>query len=189
MHLLTLNVPNLLLSLWHGTLKAEPGDDKTTWDWAVLKDRDAWEEHGALVQGFRKYLPSEYDCPPHNPAEKINSGYKAAEYLTYIYGYLPLLLRGHLPERYLNSFYKLVHAVQIFCQHSFEELYVQQKASQIHFVHQCMHTLWHMAHETCTLGPMCLYAQWTMEQVIGYLGQDIQLHSHPYANLAQLGVE
>ncbi|KAF9444049.1 hypothetical protein P691DRAFT_763730 [Macrolepiota fuliginosa MF-IS2] len=28
-----------------------------------------------------------------------------------------------------------------------------------------------------------------MERVIGYLGQDIQLHSQPYANLALLGVE
>ncbi|KAF9444050.1 hypothetical protein P691DRAFT_763731 [Macrolepiota fuliginosa MF-IS2] len=92
MHLLALNVLDLLLSLWHGTLKAGTGDDKETWDWAVLKDKDIWEEHGTLVQGFQKHLPSEYDCPPRNPAEKINSSYKAAEYLTYIYGYLPLLL-------------------------------------------------------------------------------------------------
>ncbi len=101
-----------------------------------------------------------------------------------------------------------MRAVQIFCQHSvtweeteegkrliiefleeFEEIYVQRKASRIHFVRQCLHTLWHMAYETRTLGPMCSYAQWTMERVIGYLGQDIRLHSQPFTNLALLGVE
>jgi hypothetical protein len=36
MHLVSLNIPNLLLSLWRGTLYHEKNDDKLTWDWAVL---------------------------------------------------------------------------------------------------------------------------------------------------------
>ncbi len=56
------------------------------------------------------------------------------------------------------------------------------------FVRQCLHTLWHLGPETCRLGPPCLYAQWTMERTIGNLGQEIHLHSNPYANLTQRGI-
>ncbi|KIJ59747.1 hypothetical protein HYDPIDRAFT_100063, partial [Hydnomerulius pinastri MD-312] len=35
--------------------------------------------------------------------------------------------------------------------------------------------------------PIC-YAQWTMEQTIGNLGQEIQQPSKPYANLVQEGL-
>lgn len=51
-------------------------DTKTTWDWVVLQGV-TWREHGKRVTSFRKYLPSSYERPPRNPAEKINSGYKA----------------------------------------------------------------------------------------------------------------
>jgi hypothetical protein len=110
MHLFALNLPELFLSLWRCHTKVidcHPSDDKQTWDWATLVG-DNWIDHGAKVVSFRKYLPSSYECPPHNPIEKINSGYKASKWLVYFYGYLPILLPGILPEKYLNYFYKFV---------------------------------------------------------------------------------
>jgi hypothetical protein len=122
------------------------------WDWVTLVG-DNWTDHGAKVVSFCKYLPSSYECPPRNPVEKINSAYKASEWLVYFYGYLPILLPGILPEKYLNHFYKLVQAVWLFSQSSithteleearllaiefveeYENLYVQQSPYQLHFV-------------------------------------------------------
>ncbi|KAJ3529701.1 hypothetical protein NMY22_g8887 [Coprinellus aureogranulatus] len=37
MHLTGLNVPQLLLSLWHGTMACHSDDDKSTWDWRTLQ--------------------------------------------------------------------------------------------------------------------------------------------------------
>ncbi|KAJ3560208.1 hypothetical protein NP233_g10989 [Leucocoprinus birnbaumii] len=175
MHLIGLNFPMLWLDLIWGTIPVQTGDNHNSWTWAVLMDDDVWEAHGAQVATFWKYLSSEYDQPPQNPAEKLSSGYKAAEYLTYIYEFLPILLHNVLPEPYLDNFYWLVRAVQIFCQwlitqkeieegceliitflEGFEDLYVQRKPTCIHFVCQCLHTLWHLAHETTTLGTSML---------------------------------
>ncbi len=36
MHLISLNITDLLLSLWRGTMKCDPDYDKSTWDWVVL---------------------------------------------------------------------------------------------------------------------------------------------------------
>ncbi|KAJ3563020.1 hypothetical protein NP233_g9211 [Leucocoprinus birnbaumii] len=173
MHLLALNIPDLLISLWRGTLRCDTkaGDKFSDWaEWAVLrdtKDQKTWTIHGACVAELSKYLPSSYDRPPRNPAEKLNSGYKASEFMVYLYGYLPALLEGILPSPYLNNFYKLVRGVclvsqrapterdlkeahQCFIQflNGFEELYIQRKISRMHFVRQCLHTLWHLAPET-----------------------------------------
>ena len=45
MHLLSLNIPDLLINLWRGTLDCDKKDDHTTWDWAVLIG-PVWEKHG-----------------------------------------------------------------------------------------------------------------------------------------------
>jgi hypothetical protein len=37
MHLVVLNLPDLLLSLWRGTIDCEPTDNQNSWDWVVLK--------------------------------------------------------------------------------------------------------------------------------------------------------
>jgi hypothetical protein len=78
MHLYGLNLPDLFLGLWRGTIKCDHHDDQKTWDWMVLTD-EVWERHGAAVTDATKYLPGCFDKPPGNPAEKINSGYKAQE--------------------------------------------------------------------------------------------------------------
>ena len=36
MHLAALNLPDLMLSLWRGTIDCTRPDDRCTWDWAVL---------------------------------------------------------------------------------------------------------------------------------------------------------
>lgn len=208
MHLLSLNIPDLILSLWRGTMKCDSQlDNKSTWDWVVLQGAP-WREHGKRVASFRKYLPSSYERPPRNPAEKLNSGYKATEFNTYVYGFLPILLRDtNLPEKYLQNFYRLVRGVRLILQRTitssdaesahklfitflneFEESYVQRRPERMHFVRQCMHTLWHLVPEMFRFGPPCTFAQWTIERTIGNLGQEIRLHSNAYANLAERGV-
>ncbi|KAF9470260.1 hypothetical protein BDN70DRAFT_998988 [Pholiota conissans] len=108
MHLISLNIPDLLLDLWRGTLECDIADDKTTWTWAVFMDLSLWKQHGQSVADATPYLPGSFDRPPRNPADKISSGYKAWEFLTYIFGLGPGLLHGVLPDVYFENFCKLV---------------------------------------------------------------------------------
>jgi hypothetical protein len=80
MHIISINLPDLLLGLWHGTLDCDKKDSKELWDWVVLVG-DMWKSHGQDVARCCLYLPGSFDCPPWNPAEKISSGYKAWEFL------------------------------------------------------------------------------------------------------------
>jgi hypothetical protein len=57
------------------------------------------------------YLPSSFDHPPCNIAEKLTSGYKAWEFLLYLYGLGPGLLYGLLPDAYYTNFCKLVRGI------------------------------------------------------------------------------
>jgi len=63
------------------------------------------------------YLPGSFDHPPCNPAEKINSRYKAWEYLMYIYGLGPGLFYHVLPKPYWQNLCRLVHGIHIAHQH------------------------------------------------------------------------
>ncbi|KAF6759405.1 hypothetical protein DFP72DRAFT_806348 [Ephemerocybe angulata] len=206
MHLICLNLTELLMELWRGTIELGAGDTKEDWDWVVLTG-DAWKEHGKFVEHLREFLLSSIERPPRNPEKKINSGYKAQEWLIYIFGYGPALLRGLLPEKYWLNFCKLVAAIRLLSSRTitlaevlqahayllefvreFEELYVQRKLSRIHFVRPCVHNLMHLGPETFRIGPQTLFAQWTMERTIGNLGEEIKQHSNPYQNLSQRGV-
>ncbi|KAI0082984.1 hypothetical protein BDY19DRAFT_869032, partial [Irpex rosettiformis] len=204
MHLIAINNPELWLGLWRGTLACDPKDSIDTWDWAVLTG-DVWMNHGAEVTAAaRPHFPGSFDCPPRNPAEKLNSGYKAWESLMYLFGLGPGLLYGILPDKYWEHFCKLVQAARIisqrhisadqlvyahgliisFCE-EFERLYCQRKSSRLHFVRQSVHAFIHLAPETFHLGPFAIYAQWTMERTIGDLGRQIRQPSNPYANLSR----
>ena len=203
MHLIALNNSELWLGLWRGTIACDPKDSIDTWDWAVLTG-DTWIAHGAEVaEAARPHFPNSFDCPPRNPAEKLNSGYKAWESLMYLFGLGPGLLYGILPDKYWQHFCKLVQAVRIIHQHrvtvdqlikaheliisfceEFEQLYCQRKATRLHFVRQSVHSLIHLAPESFRLGPFAIYAQWTMERTIGDLGRQIHQPSNPYANLS-----
>lgn len=150
------------------------------------------------------HLPGSFDRPPRNPAEKINSGYKAWEFLMYLFGLGPGLFYNVLPKKYWQNFCKLVYGIRILHQRKislkllkaahqalidfvleFEALYYQRRVNRIHFVRPCIHTLIHAAPEVSRVGPGIIASQWTMERAIGDLGGEIRLPSNPYANLSQ----
>ena len=206
MHLASLNIPDILIGLWRGTLACDFRDDKATWDWATLTGK-TWETHGKRVAGARQYLPGSFDRPPRNIAEKLNSGYKAWEFLIYLYGLGPGLLCRLLPSSYWQHFCQLVSAIRRLHQkkiaatslrqvHSdivsflldFERLYCQRKAERLHFVHPCIHLLVHAVVEVERMGPLPYHSQWTMEQTIGDLGREVKQPSNPYANLSSRGL-
>jgi hypothetical protein len=116
MHLVSLNCPDLLLGLWQGTIKCYREDSHEDWPWCVLKDKHIWKAHGKTVAMAAPYLPMSFDHAPCNPAEKINSGYKAWEFLLYIFTLGPTLLKSILPELYWKNYCKLVCGIQLLQQ-------------------------------------------------------------------------
>ena len=207
MHLGSLNIPDLLINLWRGAFECDKKDDKSTWDWAVLQG-PVWEKHGKDVAACTPYLPGSFDRPPRNPAEKISSGYKAWEFLMYLYSLGPGLFYNVLPKKYWKHFCKLVFGMRIMNQHhietedlksahlallefvnNFELLYYQRRPERLHFVRQSIHALTHLAPEAVRLGPPICSSQWTMERTIGNLVEEIRQPSNPYANLSQRGLQ
>ena len=203
MHLIALNLAELLLPLWRGQLYTRRPDNHALWEWVTLKD-ETWTQHGADVASCTPYLPGSFDRPPRNPAEKINSGYKAWEFLLYLYVLGPGVFRAVLEEKYWRHHCRLVFAVRVLLQRTitrkqleeahnqiikycveFEEIYYKRIPERLHFVRQSIHTLIHIAPETMRVGPGCLYTQWTLERVIGDLGAEIRQPSQPYKNLSQ----
>ena len=102
--------------------------------------------------------------------------------LYYIYGEGPGVFLDVLPAVYYSHFCKLVRAIRILFQRSilldelttahglllqwvldFKLLYCKREPNWLHFVCQCVHSLTHLARETCHLGPLSLSSQWTME--------------------------
>ncbi|KAH7903124.1 hypothetical protein BJ138DRAFT_1138786 [Hygrophoropsis aurantiaca] len=206
MHVAAINVADELIPLWRGSFRCDPTDNRESWDWAVLQG-DTWKDHGDAVAAATPFLPGSFDRPPRNPAEKINSGYKAWEYLLYLFGLGPALLYGILPDKYWKNFCKLVRGIRLMQQHEilseelveahhmlidfereFEEIYYQRRPDRLHFIRPWIHSLGHLAPETLNKGPPISSSQWTMERTIGNLGQEIRSHSQPYANLSQRGV-
>ena len=206
MHLAALNLPDLMISLWRGTIDCTAPDDRNTWTWVALRG-DTWQQHGKSVADTLHYLPSSFGRPPRNIAEKLTSGYKAWEFLLYLYGLAPGLLYGVLPNVFYSNFCKLVHGVRLMNQHKisrenvcgahlalssfaqeFEMIYCQRKQTRIHFVRPCLHTLIHLPREVVRVGPPVCSSQWTLERTIGNLGEEIKQHSNPFANLSQRGV-
>src|SRR6266702_4789890 len=206
MHLAALNLSDLMLSLWRGTIDCTTPDDRSTWTWTVLWG-DVWQQHGKSVADTLHYLPSSFDRPPRNIAEKLTSGYKAWEFLLYLYGLAPGLLYDILPKVYYSNFCKLVYGIQLMNQHKishanmcdahlalssfaqeFEIVYCQCQATRIHFVRPCIHLLLHLPCEVMRLSPPVCSSQWTLECTIRNLSKEIKQHSNPFANLSQCGI-
>jgi hypothetical protein len=206
MHLGALNLSDLMISLWRGTIDCTKPDDKSMWTWAVLRG-NIWLQHGKDVGDALHYLPSSFDRPPRNIAEKLTSGYKAWEFLQYLYGLGPGLLYNILPDNYYRNYCKLVFGMRLMNQHQitkmqvreahvaltsfaqeFEIIYCQRLATRIHFVRPCVHSLLHLPREVVRLGPPICSSQWTLERTIGNLGEEIKQHSNPFANLSQRGL-
>jgi hypothetical protein len=70
----------------------------------------------------------------------------------------------------------------------FEMIYCQCLPTRIHFVQPCMHSLIHLPREVIHLGPPICSSQWTLEHMIGNLGEEIKQHSNPFTNLSQHGI-
>jgi hypothetical protein len=85
MHLINLNDPDLLLRLWHGTIKVYSPDKLELWTWRILVG-NVWRAHGKTVALATPFIPSYFGRALQNPAEKINSGYKAWEFQIYLVG-------------------------------------------------------------------------------------------------------
>jgi hypothetical protein len=206
MHLAGLNILELMINLWQGSIAHTHPDDKSTWDWAVLRG-DTWQQHGKDVKSALHYLPTSFDRPPRNIAEKITSGYKAWEFLLYLYGLGPGLLYGILPEKYFTNYCKLVLGIRLVSQHritlanvreahsmllsfalEFERIYCRRLSHCIHFVRPCLHALTHLPREILRIGPPICSSQWTLECTIGNLGAEIKQPSNPFANLSQQGI-
>lgn len=206
MHLLFLNLGELLIPLWRGLLRCEPTDNKSTWHWATLVGQ-TWTKHGKLVADSTKYFPSSFHRPPRNPAEKISSGYKATEYFLYLFGLGPAFFRVILPKVYWKNFCKLVHGVRIIIQRritgkqlqeahiyltmfvqEYENLYYQRRVDRLHFCRPCLHTLLHAAPEATRVGPGACSSQFVMERAIGDLGREIRQPSNMFGNLSQIAL-
>ncbi|KIO06840.1 hypothetical protein M404DRAFT_138489, partial [Pisolithus tinctorius Marx 270] len=201
------NISDLLLSLWRGTIDHADSDDPERWPWAVLADEAVWRAHGEAVVRAGFHLPGSYDRKPRNIAEKINTQYKTWEFQLYTFALAPILLYSVLPSPFWENYCKLVRGFQIMCQstltkdelldahallcsweHEFELTYYSLLESRIHFVRPCVHQVVHLVSEAIYKGPPSCYAQWTMERMIGSLGEQIRQPSKPFANLAREGV-
>jgi hypothetical protein len=110
MHHASLNIPDSLIPLQRGTFDCSVTDKQSNWDWAVLTG-ETWVEHGKVVAAATPYLPGSFNCPPRDPALKISSGYKAWEFLMYLYGLGPGVFYGVLPSPYYENFCDLVYGI------------------------------------------------------------------------------
>ncbi|KAJ2911365.1 hypothetical protein MD484_g9049, partial [Candolleomyces efflorescens] len=206
MHLLGLNIPSNLLDIFRGTISCELDDNCDTWDFAVLTG-DIWSRHGEIITLWRPFFAAGFDHVPTNPVEYINSGYRAQEFLIYIYDLLPALLYNVLPETYWTTFCKLCMAVKIVLQRrltreqieqahilvlefalEFETKFVQRKASRIHFVRPCIHNVTHIPSSTLRLGPHGLFSQYTMERTIGNIVEEMKQHTTAAGNASQRAI-
>ena len=131
MHHGSLNIPDLLIPLWRGTFDCATTDNRLNWDWAVLTG-DTWTEHGQAVAAATPYLPGLFDCPPRNPALKISSGYKAWEFLMYLYGLGPGVFYNVLPAPYYQNFCNLVKRMQIINQYKIKCEQLVQAQDALH---------------------------------------------------------
>ncbi|RXW11941.1 hypothetical protein EST38_g13914 [Candolleomyces aberdarensis] len=206
MHLFWINLGELMVPLFRGKLKCENTDDIKSWDWAVLQGPN-WTNFGKLVADSTVHFPSSFERPPRNPAEKINSKYKATEYFLLLFGLGPGLLRFFLPRSYWRHFCKLVRSVRILTQRrisydqlvdarhfaiqfvdEYEVFYYQRRVDRMHFCRPVLHTLLHVPLETKRVGPGAYYTQFENERAIGDFGKEIRQPSNPFGNLAQIAV-
>jgi len=130
MHFIFINLGELLLPLWQGTIKCNITDSVSSWDWATLTG-EAWQLHGKVVADATPFFPLSFHCPPYNPAEKLSSGYKATEYFHYLFGLGPSIFCAILPSKYWKNLCKLVHGVRILVQRRITGSQLQEVHLQI----------------------------------------------------------
>ena len=155
-----------------------------------------------------KYLPGSFDRPPRNPAKKMNSGYKAWEYVLYLYGLCLVMLHRILPEKYWKHFCKLIYGVQSVSQRrittehvwkahralleygdEFEIIYYQRLHSRLHFIRPVLHMLCYLASEAVRIDPGSYLSQWTIERTMGDIGEEVKQPSNPFQNFSERGLQ
>ncbi|KAK7015910.1 hypothetical protein VNI00_018996 [Paramarasmius palmivorus] len=203
------NLGQLLVPLWRGSIEHAPYDDPKDWDFAILYDVNQWKSFGNAVEQASRFLPTCLaDRIPRNPAKKINTGYKASEYLVLVFDLCPALFYGRLPSHLYEHFCLLVSATrtvhrrrktreELLDAHAkltefvvlFELYYYELKMERLHFVRPCIHALLHVVPEHFRVGSLTEVSQWTMERTIGNYERRIRLHSDPYGNLGREIVE
>lgn len=112
MHHTHLNIPDLLLPLWRGKMKKRTAAEVDTWNFATLRNNAAWKRHGEYIASCAPYWPASFDRVPRNPAEKLNSGYKAWEFGLYLFGIGPAAFFDYLHDQYWRNYCLLVKVVR-----------------------------------------------------------------------------
>jgi hypothetical protein len=77
---------------------------------------DVWQAHGKTVALATHFILSSFGHAPRNPAEKINSGYKAWEFQIYLIGLGPGFFQHILTKDYWANYYKYVSGVYLLQQ-------------------------------------------------------------------------
>ena len=70
----------------------------------------------------------------------------------------------------------------------YEAIYYHWVVMHLHFCWQSIHGLSHLAQDTIRLGLGVYLSQWTLEQTISNLGEEIEQPSNPYANMVNCGL-
>ncbi len=204
MHLLALNLTELLIALFRATLACANTDTKDNWPWACFRDSKVWDAHGAVVAEYSRYIPGSFGHTPRNIAQKITSGYKAEEWMLYMWVINPGLLLHALPRQFFIHFCRLVAGVRVACQRSvkvdqigpaqellvtyveqFEAWYYRRRLDRLHFVRPCIHLLVHLLPEVHEVGSGPTHSQWTMENYIGNVTAEGNQHVTPQENITQ----
>jgi hypothetical protein len=86
---------------------------------------------GKHLANVTPFFPSSFHCPPHNPVEKISSGYKVTKYFHYLFRLGPGVFHSILPSKYWKHFCKLVCEVQILVQQCIMGSQLQEAHSQL----------------------------------------------------------
>ncbi|KZV79419.1 hypothetical protein EXIGLDRAFT_659109, partial [Exidia glandulosa HHB12029] len=204
----TMNIASALVDLFRGTFPCSSPDSVNTWPWAIFLNPAVWAVHGAHVASCTQFIPGIFGRCPRNPAEKINSGYKAWEWLLYVFSLGPGLFVGLLEPALFRLYCKLVKAFRILYQKrvmrsdvlaahellaqfvdGYERQFYQRRVERLHFVRPSIHNLSHLPMEVTRVGPLPGVAQWTLERFIGLAMDELKQHKHPYAHLSRRGLE
>ncbi|KAG7098085.1 hypothetical protein E1B28_000059 [Marasmius oreades] len=209
MHLIY-NTGQLMLQLFWGTIDHNKVSNKpSNWDFAILYHSDDFATFGKAVEHASHFiLTCVEDCASCNPAEKINSGYKALEYHILIFRLCTGLFYGQMPPYLYCHFCPLGSAICIIhrrhkskqdllgaCKNLaefvvlYEHYYYQHKMNHLQFVRPCIHLLLHLIDKTFRVGSLTELSQWTMERTISNYEHRIQLDTNPYGNLGQEIIE
>ncbi|KZV60743.1 hypothetical protein PENSPDRAFT_593394, partial [Peniophora sp. CONT] len=144
MHLGSLNIPDLYIGLVRASIECDKTDDVKNWPFAVLKKPRVFKAHGGVVKAYGRFLPTDFHAAPRDISEKVNSGYKAKEFTTYLYAYAPALLydyygtgegaglsEGKLPSEFHQHLCRLVSGMRTVSNRTISVTALQDAAMQL----------------------------------------------------------